>query len=73
MQTDENQHHLEWEKVRRRFIKGKTESRSALLWYLQNTLNLTTAADEEGPGAGAWPHWLVDRALLGITTVFRGD
>lgn len=49
------------------------EAINALLWYLQNTLNLTRAVDEEGPGAGVWPHWLVDRALLEITTVFGGD
>lgn len=67
MQTDKNQHHLKREKVQRRFIEGKIESLSALLWYLQNILNLTRTADE---GAGAWPHKLVDRALLGITTVF---
>lgn len=66
LMTDENRHRLKWEKAQRRFIKGKTESLSALLWYLQNTLALTTAA-REGPGAGAWPHRLVDRALLGIT------
>lgn len=73
VQIDKNLHHLKWEKVQRRLIKGKMETISALLWYLQNTLNLTMATDEEGPGAGTWPHWLVDGALLGITTVFGGD
>lgn len=64
---------LKWEKVQRRFIEEKMEAINALLWYLQNTLNLTRAVDEEGPGAGVWPHWLVDRVLLEITTVFGGD
>lgn len=73
IQIDRHPSLLKWEKVQRRFIKEKMEAINAFLWYLHNTLNLTRAADEEGLGAGLWPHWLVDGALLEITTVFGGD